>query len=244
MQVDLHYSQVLLINTISLSSDSLKSSYKSMKLLTALVYLSTLPFVSMAAEKPNFVILFVDDMGYGDIGCFGNKLIRTPRLDQLAQEGTKFTHFYAQTVCGPSRSALMTGCYPLRNAKNNNLVSVHPELHSKEITLAESLKPLGYTTGCFGKWDMAGHSQQKFVAKLMPNQQGFDTFFGTPGSNDSRIRLFSNNKLVDNNADMATVTERLTTEAIKFIKANKDKPFLAYIPHPMPHIRLDASKKI
>lgn len=192
-------------------------------------------------RPPNFVIIFVDDLGYADIGCFGSPDIRTPRLDALAEEGMRFTHFYAQHICGPSRTALMTGSHPLRVAEPRNVKAIHPVVHSKEITVAEVLKEKGYATGCFGKWDMAGHSQKGFVRELMPNHQGFDTFFGTPSSNDQYVDLYRNEELVEEKADMGLLTLRHTDEVIKFIEAHQDEPFFAYVPYSMVHTRLDAS---
>ncbi|MDP7177509.1 MAG: sulfatase [Verrucomicrobiota bacterium] len=192
---------------------------------------------------PNFVIIFADDMGYGDAGCFGSKDIRTPRIDRMAKEGMRFTSFYAQPICGPSRAALMTGCQPLRVAEVGNIKNVHPELHDKEITIAEVLKTKGYATACFGKWDLARHSQLKFNPKLMPNHQGFDYFFGTPTSNDGFVDLYRNGKRIEEKADMNLLTQRYTNEVIGFIKANQSKPFFVYLPHTMPHTRLGASNK-
>ena len=195
-----------------------------------------------APAKPNFVIIFTDDQGYQDLGCFGSPDIRTPAVDRMAREGMRFTDFYGQTVCGPSRAALMTGCYPLRVAKrDNNQKEIHPILHSKEITIAEILKGKGYATGCFGKWDLARHAQKKFHADLMPTHQGFDYFFGTPTSNDSIVRLLRNEEVIEEKADMSELTRRYTDEAIGFIRKNRDKPFFVYIPHTMPHVLLAAS---
>ena len=194
-------------------------------------------------ERPNFIVIFADDLGYSDIGCFGSVEIRTPHLDQMAREGMRFDNFYAQNVCGPSRSALLTGCYPLRNAKKNNRVTTHPFLHLREVTIAEVLKQRGYATGCFGKWDQAGHSQTQYDPALMPNAQGFDYFFGTPSSNDRVIRLLRNEEVIETNASMATITQRLTDEAIAFIRKCKDQPFFVYLPHPMPHLKLAASEE-
>jgi len=195
------------------------------------------------ASRPNFIIIFTDDQGYQDVGCFGSKTIRTPRLDKMASEGVKFTSFYAQTVCGPSRAALMTGCYPLRVAKRNNQVDIHPFLHDKEITIAEILKTAGYATACFGKWDLAGHSQRRYDPKLLPTRQGFDYFFGTPTSNDSVVNILRNEKVIEKRADMNTLTKRYTEEAVKFITSNRSKPFFVYMPHTMPHTLLGASKQ-
>ena len=118
-------------------------------------------------QPPNFVIIFTDDQGYQDLGCYGSPDIKTPRIDRMAEEGMRFTSFYAQTVCGPSRSALMTGCYPLRLARHADPNSVHPELHLNEITVAEMLRKRGYATGAFGKWDLAGHNTSKFKNCLL-----------------------------------------------------------------------------
>ena len=197
--------------------------------------------VVQGATKPNFVVIFTDDQGYQDVGCFGSLDIRTPRLDTMAREGMKFTSFYAQPVCGPSRAALMTGCYPMRVAERGNVKQVHPILHSKEITIAELLKEQGYATACFGKWDLARHSQQDYFLDLFPTRQGFDYFFGTPTSNDRIANLFRNEKQIEPKSNMATLTKRYTDEAIGFMRKNQDQPFFVYLPHTMPHTRLDAS---
>ena len=197
--------------------------------------------VVQGASKPNFVVIFTDDQGYQDVGCFGSPDIWTPRLDTMAREGMKFTSFYAQPVCGPSRAALMTGCYPMRVAERGNVKQVHPILHSKEITIAELLNEQGYATACFGKWDLARHSQQDYFLDLFPTRQGFDYFFGTPTSNDRIANLFRNEKQIEPKSNMATLTKRYTDEAIGFMRKNQDQPFFVYIPHTMPHTRLDAS---
>ncbi len=208
---------------------------------------AALPRVARSAQaekrRPNFVIIFTDDQGYNDVGCFGSEKIRTPRLDRMAVEGRKFTSFYAQTVCGPSRAALMTGCYPLRVAKKDNRVDIHPYLHSREITIAEILKAAGYTTACFGKWDLAGHRQKGYAPELLPTRQGFDYFFGTPTSNDSIVNLLRNEKVIENRADMNTLTQRYTEEVVAFIRRSGEKPFFVYLPHTMPHTRLGVSAK-
>ena len=196
-----------------------------------------------AAEKPSFIIIFADDQGYQDLACFGAPDIRTPRIDQMAKEGMRFTNFYAQTVCGPSRAALMTGCYPLRVATMKNVVEVHPRLHTNEITIAEVLKQAGYASAAFGKWDLAGHSQTRYSPELLPRKQGFDYFFGTPTSNDSLIHIIRNEEVIEKKADMALATRRYTDEAIGFIKRNKEKPFFVYLAHTMPHILLAASEQ-
>lgn len=198
------------------------------------------------ASRPNFVIILTDDQGYQDVGCFGSPDIKTPNLDKMAMEGMRFTSFYAQTICGPSRASLMTGCYPNRVATLTNR-SVeeehHPRLHDQEITIAEVLREVGYTTGAFGKWDLAGHTQTDYERALLPTRQGFDVFFGTPTSNDAFVHLMRDEEIVERNADLSTITRRFTDEAIDFIKDNRDKPFLAYIAHSMPHIKLAASEQ-
>lgn len=208
-----------------------------------LVSLALAPFQAAATDQPNFVVIFTDDQGYQDVGCFGSPDIRIPRLDAMAKQGMKFTSFYAQPVCGPSRAALMTGCYPMRVAERGHTKQVHPILHEDEITVAEVLKTKGYATACFGKWDLAKHSQSGFFMDLFPTRQGFDYFYGTPTSNDGIANLYRNEKLIEPKSNMATLTERYTDEAISFIEKNQKKPFFVYIPHTMPHTRLDASAK-
>ena len=195
------------------------------------------------ARPPSFILIVADDQGYEDLGCYGSKSIRTPRLDRLAAEGMRFTDFYAQTICGPSRAALMTGCYPPRVAERGNLKNVHPHLHPEERTLAEVLKRVGYATGCFGKWDLAKHSQRDFFPELMPNHQGFDYFFGTPTSNDGFVDLYRNGDRIEEKASMETLTKRYTDEAIGFIRRHREDPFFLYLPHTMPHTRLAASER-
>jgi len=195
------------------------------------------------AGTPNVVVILADDLGYGDLGSYGGKRIRTPNLDRLAAEGMRFTSFYAQPVCGPSRAALMTGSYPLRVAKRKNVVEHHPRLHAQEITIAEILKTRGYATAAFGKWDLAGHTQKAsaYELDLLPTHQGFDEYFGTPSSNDSTVNLLRGTEVVENNADMSTLTQRYTDEAISFIRRSKDRPFFVYLAHSMPHTRVAAS---
>ncbi|MBU3011315.1 sulfatase [Polaribacter vadi] len=210
----------------------------------ALWSLVLLCFNSCSAQKnkkPNFIIIFTDDQGYQDLGCFGSPNIKTPNIDQMASEGMKFTNFYAQTVCGPSRAALLTGSYPMRNARNDKGDTPHPKLALSEVTIAEVLKPVGYKTGMIGKWDLAGHNPEKFNPDLLPMHQGFDESFFTPGSNDARVHLIRGNHLVERNADMSTLTKRYTDEAIRFIEKNKKEPFFLYLAHTMPHTKLAVS---
>ena len=198
-------------------------------------------------DKPNFIIIFTDDQGYQDIGCFGSPLIRTPNLDRMAAEGMKFTDFYvAASVCSPSRAALLTGCYPPRVGVTRVLfprdnIGLHPD----EITVADILKAQGYATACVGKWHL-GHLPQ-----FLPMRQGFDSYYGIPYSNDMRIKrgdksgppLMRNEDIIEHPANQATLTLRYTTESIKFITENKDRPFFLYLPHTMPHVPLFVSEK-
>lgn len=217
----------------------------TMPMRTCLLLAAFLCARDLPAEErpPNFVVIFTDDQGWQDVGCFGSPDIRTPRLDRMAREGMKFTSFYAQPICGPSRAALMTGCYPLRVAERGNLKQVHPILHEDEITIAEVLKTKGYATACFGKWDLAKHAQTGFFIDLFPTRQGFDLFFGTPTSNDRIVNLYRNETLIEPSTEMATLTQRYTDEAIGFIERHQKQPFFVYIPHTMPHTRLDASQQ-
>ena len=188
-----------------------------------------------AQPKPNILIIFTDDQGYADLGCFGSKENQTPVIDQLVKEGTRFTSFYAQPVCGPSRSALLTGRYPVR--------SKGWSMPASEITFAEILKEAGYQTACIGKWDV---SNRKAIIDRMPNAQGFDYYFGALGANDSgKSTLYRNNKLVRTTNDMAGLTRLYTEEAIDYLvnQRNTEKPFVLYLAHTMMHTIIDASPK-
>ena len=184
-----------------------------------------------AADRPNFVIVFTDDQGYGDLSCYGSETIRTPRIDKLAAAGTRFTNFYVQVVCGPSRSALLTGRYPVRSGGWS--------MPASEITLGELLQKAGYTTGCIGKWDV---SNRAAIPERMPNAKGFDYYWGTLGANDNaRVVFHENNRKVGRSGDMASLTRLYTDKGIEFLKTNKDKPFLLYVAHTMVHSVIDAS---
>jgi arylsulfatase A-like enzyme len=201
-------------------------------ILTLIVILSCASVSLAETVRPNFLIIFIDDMGYGDVGCFGGQSARTPCIDRLAAEGTRFTSFYAQSVCGPSRGALMTGRYPYR-------VGGGWTTNAEEVTVAEIVKQAGYSTGCVGKWDM---SQRRYQQELVPNSQGFDFYFGALGANDiGRVTLWHNREELRTTDDMASLTRLYTDKSIEFLKAHKDRPFLLYLAHTMMHVVIDAS---
>ena len=227
-----------------------------------LTRLAVLPLVlacapSLARELPNFLIVLADDLGYGDIGCYGNRHIRTPNLDRMAAEGIRLTSFYAQNVCGPSRAALLTGCYPIRVGEPGNTKGAHTILHPEEQTLAEVLATKGYVSGLVGKWHLAGagaHERGRgtgpYRAELMPNRQGFDYFFGIPSHNGVtrevdpaswKTELMRNSEVLESPTDLNTITQRYTRKAIRFIERNRDRPFFLYLAHTMPHVPLGAS---
>tara|TARA_Y100000287_G_scaffold177153_1_gene168568 strand:- start:213 stop:1598 length:1386 start_codon:yes stop_codon:yes gene_type:complete len=216
-------------------------------------------------DKVNVVLIFADDQGYGDLGCFGSKKIKTPNIDQMAKEGRKFTNFMvASPVCTPSRAALLTGCYPKRVGLHQHVLfpSSNKGLHPDEYTLADHFKSQGYATACYGKWHLGHHPE------TLPRQNGFDHYFGIPYSNDMnhpdnkgkpkggpdgmdilwndpestltkwKTPLFENEKIVELPVDQRTITRRCTDKTISFIKKNKDNPFFVYVPHSMPHIPL------
>ena len=188
-----------------------------------------------AAERPNIVIIFTDDQGYGDLACYGNKKNKTPRLDQLAKEGTLFTSFYTQTVCGPSRSALLTGRQPIRSKGWG--------MPAEEITFAELIRKVGYQTACIGKWDV---SNRKAIIPRMPNAQGFDYFYGALGANDNgTVHFHENNEAAGTTKDMGGLTTLYTDKAIDFLKSKRDKkkPFVLYLAHTMMHTIIDASER-
>ncbi len=197
-----------------------------------------------AVDKPNIVIIFADDLGYGDLGCFGHPTIRTPNLDRMAAQGAKLTQFYsAASVCTPSRAALLTGRLPIRSGMCSDKRRVlFPNsgggLPAGEITIAEALKTKGYATACVGKWHL-GHLPQ-----YLPTRRGFDEYFGIPYSNDMKpTPLMENEKVLEEPAVQTTLTKRYTERAIHFIEQNKNKPFFLYFPHTFPHVPLFASDK-
>ncbi len=234
----------------------------------AAVLLIGYPLSAHAADDakllPNIVLIFCDDLGYGDVGVFGAKGYQTPNIDRLAAEGVRFTRFYsAQPVCSASRAALMTGCYPSRVSIQGALgPQAKIGIHADEMTLAEVVKQRGYATAIFGKWHL-GHLPQ-----FLPTRHGFDEYFGLPYSNDmwplhpeyanlppaaaERKRGFPDLPLIDGERiaipavtadDQRQLTTWYTEHAVSFIERSKDRPFFLYLPHSMPHVPLFVSDK-
>ncbi len=214
-----------------------------------------------ASKKPNFVIIFCDDLGYGDLGCYGHPTIRTPNLDQMAAEGQKWTNFYVgASVCTPSRAALLTGRLPIRSGMCSSKRRVlFPDsalgLPEGEVTIAEALKEEGYTTACVGKWHL-GH-----LPPYLPTNNGFDSYFGIPYSNDMdrvggkgrqaffdpkveywNVPLMRDEEIVERPANQNTITKRYAEEGVKFIRQNKDRPFFLYLANSLPHVPLFVSQ--
>lgn len=209
-----------------------------------------LPNHAAAADKPNVVIIFMDDMGYGDIGPFGATKQKTPHLDRMANEGMKLTSFYAAPVCSVSRAQLLTGCYGVRvDVPGVYGPGSAKGLNPKETTIAEHLKELGYATMCIGKWHVGDQPE------FLPTRQGFDGYFGIPYSNDMQRKssvtgervspLLRDDKVAELLTDeqQSRIVERYTDEAVRFITANKDKPFFLYLPHTAIHTPIYPGEK-
>jgi len=217
-----------------------------LKIAAAGAAAAAVPSFVRAKRPPNFVIIFTDDQGYQDLGCFGSPKIKTPCIDRMAAEGMRFTDFYvASPICTPSRSALMTGCYPKRVGLARGVLfpQANRGLNPSEITIAEVLKSRGYATGCIGKWHLGDNE------KFLPRKQGFDSYFGIPYSNDMGHRvkpkkgvpLLRNETVVEHPARQETLTQRYTEEAVRFVKENARKPFFLYLAHTFPHVPLYAA---
>lgn len=206
--------------------------------------------VPVFAERPNIVLIFTDDLGYGDVACFHPGKIRTPHIDQLAKEGTRFTDFYvAQAVCSASRAALMTGCYANRVGMAGALNHTSPTgINPDEVLLPEILKKQGYATAMFGKWHLG------LPPHFSPLKNGFDEWLGIPYSNDNSryhpvlademppLPLYDGDKIIETDPDQSGFTRRLTDRSVQFIEQHKDEPFFLYVPHVMPHVPIFASK--
>jgi len=239
---------------------NISTSFKPLRLLIALaplfcLFLFTGATVPAKKATPNVVLIFLDDMGYGDLTVTGALNYQTPNIDRMAAEGTRFTNFLtAQAVCSASRAALLTGCYPNRLGLSGALgpgsaIGLNPD----EETIADLLKEKGYTTAIFGKWHLGDHSS------MLPLNQGFDEYFGVPYSHDMwplhpnqekakypPLSLIEGNKgvrNVDNLDDAGQLTTEITERAMAFIRKSKSKPFFLYVPHPLPHVPLAASAK-
>lgn len=232
---------------ISGKDESMKKITTHMLALIGILFTS---FAWGAERPPNIVLVFADDLGYADLGCFGSTKIRTPNIDSIARDGIKLTNFHVpQAVCSASRTALLTGCYPNRvgilgalgpNSKNG--------IKDSENLLPEYFKKLGYSTAIFGKWHLGDSAQYS------PIRHGFDTYFGLPYSNDMwpnhptaknfpPLPLRHDDKVMEFNPDQSKLTGWYTERGVKFIEANKDKPFFLYMPHSMPHVPIYASEK-
>ena len=206
-----------------------------------------------AAAAPNYVLIFCDDLGYGDLGCYGSTKNRTPRIDAMAKEGMRFTSFLSSSpVCTPSRASLLTGCYARRVGMHQDFTGhwvLIPRsrrgMHADEWTLPEMLKAKGYATACIGKWHLGDQPPH------LPTAHGFDEYYGIPYSNDMAsarrgdppLPLVQDTKVIEAPANQAMLTKRYTREAIQFIERNKSKPFFLYLPHTFPHLPLFASKE-
>ena len=247
----------------------IKTKYSGILLFTLFLLLITPNLMAQKSVKrpPNFVIIFADDLGYGDLSTYGNPTIHTPNLDRMSHEGQKWTNFYVgASVCTPSRAALLTGRLPVRSGMTNSETRVlFPDskngLPVNEITLAEQLKKANYNTACIGKWHL-GHKEQ-----YLPTNNGFDYYFGIPYSNDMdmvpglgywdywglpkdsiktehfNVPLMRNKQIVERPANQHTITKRYAEETIKFIRENKSEPFFVYLAHNLPHIPLFVSKE-
>ena len=219
----------------------------------AIILVSILMFACSQEEKPNIIIFFTDDQGYADLGCYGAEGFETPHIDQLAKEGIRFTNFYVPaTVCTPSRAGLMTGRYPKRSNMHEAVLFPFSDtgLSTEEFTMAEMLKSAGYSTACIGKWHLA-HKPE-----YMPNNHGFDYFYGVPYSNDMDnhfykhlnfqsppLPMYRNKELIESGPDQRYLTKRYTEEAINLIKKSGDEPFFLYVAQNMPHVPLFVSEK-
>ncbi|MEX2263277.1 MAG: sulfatase [Bryobacteraceae bacterium] len=191
------------------------------------------------SRPPNVVLIYADDLGYGDLGCYGSPL-RTPNLDGMAREGIRFTHFYsANPVCSPSRAALLTGRYPTRVGVPRVLFPYDKTgLPDSEVTIAQMLKAKNYRTMCVGKWHL-GH-----LPEFLPTNRGFDSYYGIPYSNDMKPPvLLHNTEVVESEATQETLTPRYTEQAVRFIERSGNEPFFLYMPHTFPHIPLFASPR-
>jgi len=212
-------------------------------LATALAILSTFAAPGFAADRPpNVIVIYADDLGWGDLGCYGHPDFKTPNIDRLATEGARLTNFYSSCpYCAPARAALQTGRYQVRSGITRNPcpdAGVNDVgMPADEITLGEAFQAAGYKTSCIGKWHL-GHKPEFY-----PTRNGYDEYLGILYSNDMRpVELWDNEKVIEYPVVQATITRRYTERALAFIDRNKDNPFFLYLPHAMPHKPLAASE--
>ena len=220
-----------------------------MKSALIIIFFAMLPLAPAAGEPPpNIVLVYADDLGYGDLSCYGNREFKTPHLDRLAREGVRFTDFYvAQPVCSASRAALLTGCYPNRIGI---LGALNPRathgINASETTVAEMLKGRGYATAAFGKWHLGNRLE------FMPSRHGFDEYYGLPYSNDMwprhptirdfpQLPLIEGERVIEQNPDQSLLTTAYTERTVRFIERNQSRPFFVYVPHSMPHVPIFVS---
>ncbi|MCP5539583.1 MAG: sulfatase-like hydrolase/transferase [Akkermansiaceae bacterium] len=215
--------------------------------LSLLAAVSAFPCPLRAAEKPNVIVILADDLGYGDLACYGHPDFKTPNLDRMAAEGAKLTQFNTPSpFCAPTRASLMTGRYPFRcgmtlnpapDGKNEATNLLH--LPESEIVLAQLFKQAGHATSMIGKWHL-GHAKPEWL----PTSRGFDEYLGIPYSNDMRpVELLDGTRRAEYPVVQSTLTKRYTERAVEFIERNRDKPFFLYLPHAMPHKPLAASEE-
>lgn len=246
--------------------DTVSLIMKAPPWIVFLLFFGLVPaFNAPAVAPPNIVIILADDLGWGDLGCYGHPSIRTPHLDQMAAEGMRFTDFYvAACVCTPSRAALLTGRLAVRSGmagtpKGRDVLFPRDNngLPTNEITIAAALKTRGYATAAIGKWHLGE------LPPYLPIRHGFDSYYGLPWSNDMeparhipknassslhqnldwwQARLMRNDKVIETGTDLSTLTQRYTREALKFIHDHRDHPFFLYLAHTYPHVPLFASQ--
>ena len=222
--------------------------------VVALLTLTASGAQSEQVRSPNFIVIFTDNQGYSDVGCYGAEEFETPNIDRMAKEGMRFTDFYATPACSPSRAALMTGCYPVRcgvpsvispteryRFRQQPVKGMSPD----EVTIAEVLKPVGYATSIIGKWHLGNHPS------FLPTEQGFDSYFGIPYSPDQTkahwgdplLPLYRDTEIIEQPVSRDNITIRYTDEAVKFIEKHRDQPFFLYFPHTQPHTPLQVAEQ-
>jgi arylsulfatase A-like enzyme len=242
-------------NNFIVSSKSFGHKTKNIRMRTpqfiVLLLAIAFPFSALAAPPPNVILIVADDMGYADMSCQGTQNFKTPNLDRMAAEGTRFTSFYvAQAVCTASRAALLTGCYPNRVGLQGALNHTSKNgIADEEWLLPEMFKARGYATGAIGKWHLGT------TPKFNPRRHGFDEWFGIPYSNDNSkyhpvlakemppLPMYDGEKIIETDPDQSQFTKRITQRAVDFMQRNSTRPFFLYVPYIMPHVPIFASEK-